>query len=98
MTFDPVKESSNQNSYSNRKKIILTDKQNSIEYALLDDKIVLPEDFAELNLEIESSFMEKPNINTLFFNYLKLFYSQIINSMNFATYSIKLQKLALLII
>ena len=33
-----------------------TNKQNEKEYGLLNDKIVLPEDFAELDLEIEKLF------------------------------------------
>ena len=33
-----------------------TNKPNEREYGLLDDKIVLPEDFAEFDLEIEKLF------------------------------------------
>ena len=61
MTTNPVSKKSNQN--SNREQNALaedhptkTNKPNEREYGLLDDQIVLPEDFAELDLEIEKLF------------------------------------------
>ena len=63
MTIDSVRNYNNQNSNSNREQNILpedhlfkTNKPNSREYGLLDDKIILSEDFAELDLEIEKLF------------------------------------------
>ena len=63
MTIDPVRNNNNQNSNPNREQNILledhiskTNKPNAREYGLLDDKIILPEDFAELDLEIEKLF------------------------------------------
>tara|TARA_A100001011_G_C13791848_1_gene627450 strand:- start:282 stop:485 length:204 start_codon:yes stop_codon:yes gene_type:complete len=60
MTIDPVSKKSNQNFNSNSEQNTLlknhttkTNKPNEREYGLLDDKIVLPGDFAELDLEIE---------------------------------------------
>ena len=60
MTIDPNRNISNQNSNSKRKQNTLaedhltkTNKPNEREYGLLDDKIVLLGDFAELDLEIE---------------------------------------------
>ena len=60
MSNNPVSKSSNQNSNSSREQDNLlenhttkTNKPNEIEYDLLDDKIVLPGDFAEFDLEIE---------------------------------------------
>jgi len=55
--------SKNSNQNSNREQNTLaedqttkTNKQNEKEYGLLNDKIVLPDDFAELDLEIEKLF------------------------------------------
>jgi hypothetical protein len=63
MTIDPNRNISNQNSNSKRKQNTLvedhltkTNKPNEREYGLLDDKIILPEDFAEFDLEIEKLF------------------------------------------
>ena len=63
MTIDPVRNNNYQNSNSNREQNTLaedhlpkTNKPNAREYGLLDDKIILPEDFAELDLEIEKLF------------------------------------------
>ena len=63
MTIDPNRNIINQNSNSKRKQNTLvedhltkTNKPNEREYGLLDDKIILPEDFAELDLEIEKLF------------------------------------------
>ena len=63
MTIDPVRNNNNQNSNPNREQNILpedhtskTNKPNAREYGFLDDKIILPEDFAELDLEIEKLF------------------------------------------
>jgi len=63
MTIVPVRNCNNQNSNSNREQntipeyhLFKTNKPNSREYGLLDDKIILPEDFAELDLEIEKLF------------------------------------------
>ena len=60
MTIDPVSKKSNQNFNSKSEQNTLpknhttkTNKPNEREYGLLDDKIVLPGDFAELDLEIE---------------------------------------------
>ena len=60
MSNNPVSKNSNQNSNSSREQDTLlenhttkTNKPNEREYGLLDDKIVLPGDFAELDLEIE---------------------------------------------
>ena len=62
MNIDPER-NNNQNSNSKREQNILpknhsskTNKPNAREYGLLDDKIILPEDFAELDLEIEKLF------------------------------------------
>jgi hypothetical protein len=61
MTTNPVSEKSNQN--SNRVQntlaedhLIKTNKPNEREYGLLDDKIILLEHFAEIDLEIEKLF------------------------------------------
>jgi hypothetical protein len=61
MTINPVSKKSNQN--SNRVQNTLaedyltkTNKPNKREYGLLDDKIILPEHFAEFDLEIEKLF------------------------------------------
>ena len=61
MTTQPLSKKSNQN--SNRVQNTLTEdhitktnKPNGREYGLLDDKIILPEDFAEFDLEIEKLF------------------------------------------
>ena len=63
MNIDPKRNISNQNSNSKREQNTLaedhptkTNKPNAREYGLLDDKIILPEDFAELDLEIEKLF------------------------------------------
>ena len=63
MTIYSIRNNNNQNSNSNREQNILpedhsskTNKQNGREYGLLDNKIVLPEDFSELDLEIEKLF------------------------------------------
>jgi hypothetical protein len=63
MTTDPASRSSNQISNPNRKQNTLsedhstkTNYQHERKYGFLDDKIVLPEDFAELDLEIEKLF------------------------------------------
>jgi hypothetical protein len=63
MTIDPVSKKSNQNSNLKREENTLlgdqstkTHNPNEREYGLLDDKIVLPEDFAELDSEIEKLF------------------------------------------
>ena len=63
MKTNPVSKKSNQNSNSKREQKTLaedqltkTNKPNAREYGLLDDKIILPEDFTELDLEIEKLF------------------------------------------
>ena len=63
MNIDPDRYNNNQNSNSKREQNTLaedhlpkTNKPNAREYGLLDDKIILPEDFAELDLEIEKIF------------------------------------------
>ena len=63
MKTNPVSKKSNQNSNSKREQKTLaedqltkTNKPNEREYGLLADKIILPEDFAELDLEIEKLF------------------------------------------
>ena len=63
MTIDPVRNNNHQNSNSKRERNSLaedhltkTNKPNERKYGLLDDKIILPEDFAELDLEIEKLF------------------------------------------
>ena len=63
MNIDPERYNNNQNSNSKREQNTLaedhlhkTNKPNAREYGLLDDKIILPEDFAELDLEIEKIF------------------------------------------
>jgi len=63
MTIDPVRNNNHQNSNSKREQNTLaedylpkTNKPNAREYGLLDDKIILPEDFAEFDLEIEKLF------------------------------------------
>jgi hypothetical protein len=63
MKTNPVSKKSNQNSNSKREQKTLaqdqltkTNKLNEREYGLLDDKIILPEDFAEFDLETEKLF------------------------------------------
>ena len=63
MNIDLERNNNNQNSKSKREQITLaedhltkTNKPREREYGLLDDKIILPEDFAELDLEIEKLF------------------------------------------
>ena len=63
MNIDQERNNNNQNSNSNREQNTLaedhlpkTNKPNAREYGLLDDKIILPEDFAEFDLEIEKLF------------------------------------------
>ena len=61
MTTNRVSKKSNQNSNRGQNtlpEVHLTkmNKPNEREYVLLDDKIILPEDFAELDLEIEKLF------------------------------------------
>ena len=63
MNIDPERNNNNQNSYSKREQNALAEdhlpkayKPNAREYGLLDDKIILPEDFTELDLEIEKLF------------------------------------------
>jgi hypothetical protein len=63
MSIDPKRNISNQNSNTKRVKYILpkdhsssTNKPNGREYGFLDNKIILPEDFAEFDLEIEKLF------------------------------------------
>ena len=63
MNIESERYNNNQNSNSKREQNILaedhlpkTNKPNAREYGLLDDKIILPEDFAELDLEIEKLF------------------------------------------
>ena len=61
MSNNPVSKNSNQNSKREQNTLAedqttKTNKQNEKEYGLLNDKIVLPEDFAELDLEIEKLF------------------------------------------
>jgi hypothetical protein len=63
MNIDPKRNNNNQNSNSKREQNTLaedhptkTNKPRKREYGLLDDKIILPEDFAELDLEIEKLF------------------------------------------
>ena len=63
MTIDPNRNISNQNSNSKREQntfaedhLAKTNKPNEREYGLLDDKIILPVDFAELDLKIEKLF------------------------------------------
>ena len=60
MNIDPERNNNNQNSNSKREQNTLaedhlskTNKPNEREYGLLDGKIILPEDFAKLDLEIE---------------------------------------------
>jgi hypothetical protein len=57
MTTNPVSKKSNQNTSREQNTLAedyltKTNKPNAREYGLLDDKIILPEDFAELDLEI----------------------------------------------
>ena len=66
MKTNPVSKKSNQNSNSKREQKTLaedqltkTNKPNEREYGLLDNEIILPKDFAGLDLEIEKLFMEK---------------------------------------
>ena len=63
MNIESERYNNNQNSNSKREQNTLaedhlhkTNKPNAREYGLLDDKIILPEDFAELDLEIEKIF------------------------------------------
>jgi hypothetical protein len=63
MTIDPVSKRSNQNSNFKREENTLigdqsnkTHNPNEREYGLLEDKIVLPEDFTEFDLEIKKLF------------------------------------------
>ena len=63
MSIDPMRNISNQNSNSKRAQNTLaedhltkTNKPNEREYGLFDYKIILPEDFAELDLKIEKLF------------------------------------------
>ena len=63
MNIDPERNNNNQNSNSKREQNTLaedhltkTKKPREREYGLLDDKIILPEDFAELDLESEKLF------------------------------------------
>ena len=63
MKTNPVSKKNNQNSNSKREQKTLaqdqltkTNKLNEREYGLLDDKIILPEDFAEFHLETEKLF------------------------------------------
>ena len=63
MNIDPERNNNNQNSNSKREQNTLaedhlpkTNKPRDREYGLLDDKIILPEDFAELDLKIEELF------------------------------------------
>jgi hypothetical protein len=63
MTTNPVSKNSNQNFNPNREQNTLqedhsskTHYPNEREYVLLDYKIALPEDFVELDLEIEKLF------------------------------------------
>ena len=61
MTTNPVSKKSNQPSKREQNTLAedhptKTNKQNEREYGLLNDKIILPEDFAEFDLEIEKLF------------------------------------------
>ena len=63
MSIDPKRNVSNQNSNSKREQITVaqyhptkTNKSYGREYGLLDDNIILPEDFDEFDLEIEKLF------------------------------------------
>ena len=63
MNIESERYNNNQNSNSKREQNTLaedylpkTNKPNAREYGLLDDKIILPEDFAEFDLEIEKLF------------------------------------------
>ena len=63
MTNDPISKKSNQIYNPNREQNTLPEDhsseihyQNERKYGLLNDKIVLPEDFAELDLEIKKLF------------------------------------------
>ena len=61
MTINRVSKKSNQNSNRGQNTLLedhltKTNKPNEREYGLLDDKIILPEDFAEFDLEIEKLF------------------------------------------
>jgi hypothetical protein len=63
MTTNPISKKSHQISNLSRERITLakdhptkTNKPNGREYGLLDDKIILPEHFAEFDLEIEKLF------------------------------------------
>ena len=63
MNIESERYNNNQNSNSKREQNTLaedhltkTNKPREREYGLLDDKIILPEDFAELDLEIENLF------------------------------------------
>ena len=61
MITNRVSKKSNQNSNRGQNtlpedNLTKTNKPNAREYGLLDDKIVLPEDFAELDLEIKKLF------------------------------------------
>jgi hypothetical protein len=63
MNIDPERNNNNQNSNSKSEQNTLAEdhppkmnKPNARDYGLLDDKIILPEDFAELDLEIEKLF------------------------------------------
>jgi hypothetical protein len=61
MSNNPVSKNSNQNSKREQNTLAedhptKTNKPNERKYDLLDDKVVLPEDFAELELEIEKLF------------------------------------------
>ena len=61
MTTNRVSKKSNQNTSREQNTLAedyltKTNKPNERESGLLDDKIILPEDFAELDLEIEKLF------------------------------------------
>ena len=61
MTTNPVSKKSKQNSNRGQNTLAKdhltkTNKPNEREYGLLDNKIILPEDFVEFDLEIEKLF------------------------------------------
>jgi hypothetical protein len=61
MTTNPVSKKSNQHSYREQDNLVKdhltkTNKPNEKEYGLLDNKIMLPENFAEFDLEMENLF------------------------------------------
>jgi hypothetical protein len=64
MTINPVSKKSIQNSNIMQNTLAKdhlakTNKPNEREYGLLDDKIILPEHFAEFDLEIEKLFYKE---------------------------------------